>query len=114
MLGRIQRFRGHLSHAKETFQEVLAANPSGMLRVPIQAEIAEIHLLRDELDEAERTLRTCRNDSTVRGGGGQGWAIALTEVPLALALGTWRARSRSWSAPCTSTSPTRASECVCF
>jgi DNA-binding NtrC family response regulator len=88
MLGRIQRFRGHLSHAKETFQEALAADPAGNLRVPILNEIAEIHLLRDELHEAERTLQTCRDDSAIqRGGSGQCWTLALTEAPLALALG---------------------------
>ena len=88
MLGRIQRFRGHLSHAKETFQEALAADPAGILRVPILNEIAEIHLLRDELHEAERTIQTCRDDSGIqRSGSGQCWTLALTEVPLALALG---------------------------
>ena len=88
MLGRIHRFRGHLSHAMETFQEALAADPLGKLRVPILNEIAEIHLLRDELDDAESTLRMCRNDAAVRqGGGGQGWTVALTEAPLALARG---------------------------
>jgi DNA-binding NtrC family response regulator/tetratricopeptide (TPR) repeat protein len=87
MLGRIQRFHGHLSHAKETFQEALATDPTGKLRVPILNEIAEIHLLRDELDDAERTLQTCRNASAFEREGCQGWTMALTEAPLALALG---------------------------
>jgi DNA-binding NtrC family response regulator/Flp pilus assembly protein TadD len=88
MLGRIQRFRGHLSHAKETYYEALAADPLGKLRVPILNEIAEIHLLRDELDDAQRMLRMCRTDPAMRQrGGGQGWTVALTEAPLALALG---------------------------
>ena len=87
MLGRIQRFRGHLSHAKETFQDALAANPTGKLRVPILAEIAEIHLLRDELDDVERTIRMSRDGSAVNGGAGQGWAMALIETPLALTRG---------------------------
>ena len=41
MLGRINRFRGHLSHAMETLHEALAANPTGKLRVPILNEIAK-------------------------------------------------------------------------
>ena len=87
MLGRIHRFRGHLSHAMETFQEALAVNPSGKLRVPILAEIAEIHLLRDELQDVERTIQMSRNGSAPHGGAEQRWAIALMEAPWALALG---------------------------
>src|SRR5215831_9778534 len=88
MLGRIQRFRGHLSHSVETHREALSADPAGKLRIPILNGIAEIHLLCDELDDAERMLQKCHHDSAVqRGGCVQGWAIALTEVPLALALG---------------------------